>query len=181
MFRKAALVLAVLLAGCDSRDDRSERELASLRDSQSNLLRQINNLEGKISELEAESDSARILKRSDSGYSVVKTDFGAITIQMKSVTADGAGSRVRLQIGNPTTATITKLMLFGHWGAVNKDGEPDGETHSLMQPTITRHLPAGTWSDASFLIEGAKPSDLGYLRITSALIPSISLNQAPAD
>lgn len=181
MVRKVVMVFAMLLAGCGVRDGRNERELASLRDSQTNLVSQVNRLEAKISDLEVNADSTRILKRSDDGYSVIRTEFGAITLQIKSIAAEGAGSRVRLEIGNPTNATITKMMIFGHWGAVDKDGEPEGGAYSLKKPTITTRIPGGSWSEASFLIDGAKPADLGYLRITSALIASISLNKAGAN
>jgi hypothetical protein len=163
----SALAATVLLAGCN--------QPAPVPTQDSLTEAQIKALTERVETLERNAETDPTLKRSDTGYTIIDTDIGKLTFELKGITAEGSGSKVRLRIGNPTTATITEMTLYGHWGSLTKDGEKTSDAHSLGQPKITaKILPAG-WSEVTFLIEGAKPADIGYLYITSALIGSINL------
>lgn len=176
MVRKTAVILlGMSLLGCKK---------AEPYDATLDLLRMqgdLNLAKSRIDSLEKENADDRqsddvVLKRGDVGYALAKSDIGGITVQLKGVSDVGGAAQVTLQLGNTTTATITKTQIYAVWGPVNKDGDPDtkADSHSIS-PLITRPLRSGTWTTVSFPVDGAKAADIGYLRIFSINANSITL------
>jgi hypothetical protein len=176
MFRAMVAVAAIALSGCQQQTPPNYHDDLLLVQRLTGLESRITSTNERVERLSTAIYPDGTLRLSDSGWSLVNSTFGPLTIQLVSVTEEGAGSRVRLQIGNPTTATITELQLFGHWGALDKDGEPAGEAHPV-RATIKSQLSPGSWNRASILIDGAKPDELGYLSVSSALVGSVTLTK----
>jgi hypothetical protein len=143
----------------------------------------VGSLERRVAQLEHEKNkqppSNSTLMVGDSGFSVIDTAYGKVTVRLMSVKAEGAGSRVRIKLGNPLNATLTDIGIFTKWGAVNEKGEviepPLGEKYIKLEGD----LPPGRWTERSFVIDGAKPDKLGYVRMdylnaegVSLLVPS---------
>lgn len=114
------------------------------------------------------------LKLGDSGFTIVDSDYGALTIQLIAVKPEGAGSRATLRIGNPLNTTITDPNLFAAWGKVNAKGQAQG-SEGYKTFVLSGDIPAGSWVSKSIVIDGMKPADLGYVRALSVSGGTIGL------
>lgn len=171
----AAPFAAVLLIGCDKPDNseivREGRQLAAI----STLEVRVDILEKFKSDTEYANADSAILKLSDKGYDELQTNIGPITIQLLSVKAQGSGSILAVKIGNTTHATFETLKISGHWFAVDKDANPAGKGHDFTA-NINGPIYAGSWNTTRFMIEGAKPADIGFVSIHTADVSRLSLN-----
>lgn len=132
----------------------------------------------RVANLEMKASRSVVLKLSDTGFSPLQTDVGTITLQLKKLEGAGSGTRAELLIGNPTSADITKFSISGMWGAINKDGVPDGPYHSFAAD-INQPVNQASWSRVSFIIDGAKPTDIGFIEVTSGTLSQIKLITKP--
>ena len=165
-----ATVSCLVSAAC--KNDSSEDSVQNAR---------IQTLEAKIARLEDDNLSLRIksnksifLMKSDSGFSSMPTDVGNLNFEMIDASQDGAGTRISMRVGNPTTATIKSFEITGSWSSIDKDGNPIGTPHNFVGKT-SEQIVSGRWSVIHFDIAGAKPEDIGQITINEAVPKTISL------
>jgi hypothetical protein len=110
-------------------------------------------------------DEVAYLTPGEEGYSVVKSDIGAITVSLKDVKPYANGSRITLQFGNILNATITGVKAKLEWGSVDAKGIPKNETQKSREITFSKSLRSGSWTKISVVLERVPPSDLGFVRV----------------
>ena len=71
-----------------------------------------------VEKIGQEFDGAAYLTPGAEGYSVVRADLGALTVKIDNVEPYANGSRITLQIGNLTSATINGAKAKMDWAAL---------------------------------------------------------------
>lgn len=111
-------------------------------------------LDKRIAQIEISQPDSVVLVPDDHGFGSVQTAVGAITFAVKDLAAYGDGTRVFLQIGNPTTATI------GHLSA-QITSAPNQPAKTFTADTL---LP-GHWFNTTVDVPGTPPANLHFLTI----------------
>lgn len=156
-------VLAMLaLAGCSNRsstvDDVARLELETLRD--------------KVSELEKRPKviTAAVLSTGDNGsFGFAKTDIGSLAFSLQDVKPFADGSRIKVQIGNPTTARIASLKAKVAYGNDSIIRELDHTVLSELRPA--------SWTTVTIDLAGVKPTELSFVSFDSVSADQIILTE----
>jgi hypothetical protein len=136
----------------------------------------LNKLESKVITLELEKDrySSTTLDPSDRGFGRIDSSLGSFAVTLGEVAAHADGVRVKLQVGNLTTGTVSGGKLKVKWGS--RMPKPGGEdwtskydswTKSLLQKEVsfTEELRPGRWNTVSLVLPGLPPEKFGYLEV----------------
>lgn len=179
-YRNIACAAFVLLTACEPYQDTSSGDDLATEYRFKGIESRIEALEKKNIDELMRSNRFSYFKNSTKGegFGFVDTDLGALAFTLQDITPSGPGSKVTMNVGNPTGATITSLKVKGGWGSLDKDGNPksDEDEHE-WEATIRTPLPPGTWQDISFVIDGGKPSDIGWFSVGDASVGSITLTR----
>lgn len=191
-----------MLTGCDSANadsnDGEPRKL-DLALHANDLDERITRLEERVNSLASTRTLDDILRHSErfasltpenEGYSLIETvhgleaSYGSVTVRLKNIEPYAAGSRVTIQLGNLTAATINQFEFIVEWGSDAEEGRP---TQDLVQYAIhgeagdepkagtvyrrakklsrTQDLRPGAWTDLQVTLEDVPPTDLDVVRI----------------
>jgi len=183
--RDAALSIVVLgifgLSGCNRANSdyakemkqQSEKlELASVRIDQ--LTRRLTRLEIQAG-IERGRYKSAVLDPGERGFSRLDTSVGSFAISLQNVTSYADGVRVRLNVGNLTTATVNGGTFLVKWGPREPSTEaPDYATKfgewskSLREKTIDfqEDLRSGSWNSVTLTLSGLPPVQFGYLELS---------------
>lgn len=157
-----AVFLALLLSGCDqsSKVSSLERKLESLEKEISEL-KQMIEFEQIVSGL----DKMAYLTPGSEGYSLVKSDLGVLTVSIVNIVPYANGSKVTLQFGNLSAATIDGLKAKLEWGGVDKNGRPNNESSKSRDVSFKESLTSGGWTSSNIVLEGIPPHELGFIKL----------------
>lgn len=176
--RQAAMLVAgilgslVLCAGCDRpapvpqvSPDRSlvpriERLESSSRTTLTQLLRL---------RLDMDAYKKILIDPTARGYQRLDTPEGMFLVSCQDVTPFLDGHKLKLDIGNITSATYQGFILNFEWGPSYTDSS-DAEKWSAQQKTkevsFTETLAPGTWNHVSVNITPSTPDELKNLYVT---------------
>ena len=87
------------------------------------------------------------------------------------------GSKVALQFGNLTSATINGAKAKIEWGSVDEKGSPKNEGARSREVTFEKSLSAAAWTTVPIVLEGVPPSELGFVRVREVSHRGISLSR----
>lgn len=138
----------------------SQADLDALRTKVENLAKSVDAFDRPAS-----------LKLSDSGFSTIRTEYGAVTIQWDASKSTGAGTLLTFTIGNPHAATLKDITIFGH--AVGSDGGSIASETPEMK--IKGDARPGTWSKVTAIMDDVPPGKIASLQISGITIGRISL------
>lgn len=166
----------LLLLGCTAQP---QGELASRVDSLNTI---VDSLHHRVGRLEIDNWLAKlggiaILKPADQGYSTLKSDYGTITVALEDVSGFANGSRVTLQFGNTTSATLNDASATVEWGRVDSSGTVVNDHSNTKEVSFQRPLRAGSWTVIPVVLDRIPPHELGFIRITNFAIKGISLTR----
>lgn len=190
---KAVVVIlaASLIAGCDS-----AKELLRAREIPVNQGEQIKTMQQEVKVLNAElaelkqkqssleldnmfRDFEKIayLQPGDGGYSPIRFDLGALTVQLADVKPFANSSKVSLKFGNPLSSSINGVKAKIEWGQVDEKGNPINDAAKSKVVTFTETLRSGAWTSVSVVLDGMPPTELGFVRVRDVVHTGISLNK----
>jgi hypothetical protein len=138
-------MLSIIAMGCDS-------------ESTSDLRSRLEILENQV-----RMESQAHMKPGGDGYSIIKTDLGILTVNIDDVKPYASGSRVRLKIGNLTSATITGADAKIEYGKLLDNGDPDYSNPRSRKIKISAPLQPGHWNNVSVTLEAIQPTELGWV------------------
>jgi hypothetical protein len=182
--RKLAQCLLVATAacvtGCVDKDSLKllEDSLALTQQEVGELKTQVEALQNQqaLAEFLQDADRTVYLTPGSTGYSVIRCDLGFLTVSLDNIQTYANGSRVTLQLGNLTNATINGAKASLEWGRTNEKGLPRLDAASRSREvTINRSLRPGAWTTVPVVLEGVPPSELGFVRVKSITHTGISL------
>jgi outer membrane murein-binding lipoprotein Lpp len=157
------------MPGCDS-----DPRVAPLQKQMQDLNKAVEDLKKDAESQKRDLDWAKFIQDSEriayltpgeSGYSVIKMDFGTITVNLQDIKAYANGSRVTLKFGNPTSATLTDVSATLDWGTVDDKGAPRNDSEKTREIGFDKSLPAGRWTIVDFVLDGIPPTTLGFVRV----------------
>lgn len=167
--RITPILFVLALAGCGSREQDAARDLqlADLTSKAEALATRVDALERarNLDDFLKGIDAIAYLTPGAAGYSVIRTDLGPMTVSLENVQAYANGSRITLQFGNLTSATVNGAKVKVEWGSVDAKGSPNNESARSRDVTFTQALRSGRWTNAPIVLEGVPPTELGFVRV----------------
>lgn len=196
---KAVAVLGLVtgLSGCKP-DAETVAELQALRKSVSEQAKTIAQLEsaqvklsGNVDKLQTQLVSLQletvltgdavktaVLSVTEKGYSIAEMSVGSLLISVKDVAPYANGVKVKLNIGNPTSATFPGLKLEVAWAnAVPGTKNYDASTYQKKDISISSDIKPGMWNTEEIVLAPAKPDQVDYVSIKPSA-PSVILRTA---
>ncbi|WP_313809232.1 hypothetical protein, partial [Sphingobium sp.] len=132
------------------------------------LKQRIESLEKTVGALDRPAE----LKLGDTGFSTIRTEYGAITLQWVGAAASGAGSKLTFKIGNPHAAKLNDIEIYGH--PVGTDGK-DIKSETLPWK-LKGDAPKGSWADLTAIVDDVPPNRIASLRVTGVAVGGIGLS-----
>lgn len=144
----------------------------------------IQRLENRVALLEARSNdlanTAYLDPAGGKGYQYVQTNVAPVIVSFVDSSAIGDGTRVRLQIGNLSSANFSGVALDVQYNKrmPTAAGGIDEWSKSTLSVTATDpgDVSAGAWAYVDVSLPGIKPDQLGYLAVKVKL-DRLSLRQ----
>ena len=165
------------LAGCtqpsDTRIAPLEERIAGLEAKLIKLQQQV-----EMNQMFKEWEGIAFLTPGATGYSLLKSDLGTLTVSLTNVLPYASGSKVALQFGNLSSAAIDGLKAKVEWGPVDKDGTPRNAEAKSRDVVFNESLTSGGWTTAELVLEGVPPTDLGFVRLREVGHRAIRLRRA---
>jgi hypothetical protein len=113
----------------------------------------VNNLNNRISNI----DSIRAyVSTEDEGYGIAKTKHGSFTVSCEGVTPYLDGYKVKLSIGNLTSATFNGFKLIVRPHAIGKEDK---------EYNLTNTLAPGSYTHVTISVTPAKPDEIKRLMV----------------
>jgi len=166
----SATVALFLLSACSDPKTIQDLEtrIKELEDASATTKDKLQTLEKEVkyNELVRDWDAIAYLEPSADGYSVVRSDLGLMTVRLTDVKPYANGSRVILEFGNVSGATINGLKAKVDWGRVDDDGSPKADGEKTREITFDKKLKASAWTNVPVTLEGIPPAQLGYVRVS---------------
>lgn len=156
------LLSVLLLAGCDQ-----SSKVSTLENKVASLEKEINDLKQKVelNQMLSGFDRIAYLTPGSDGYSVVKSDLGVLTVSIVNIVPYANGSKITLQFGNLSAATIDGLKGTLEWGSVDKNGIADDDNTKSREVSFNDPLISGSWTNSNVVLEGVQPQALGFVRL----------------
>jgi len=158
------------VAGFDGR-------IKKVEDDQLRQLAKLLTIQGDVRHDSIDFDSA------GKGYSRIDSPTGTLFVSVEEVKPYADGSRIMLNIGNPSTATYRGFKMHVRWGP-RFDGDKQTAAGAYMQWrnglregdfAFRETLPAGRWARATLTLSPGKPESLGYMEISGLETDELSL------
>jgi len=108
------------------------------------------------------------------GYNIVETDKGVFFVSCDGAEPYLSGHKLKLEIGNPTSATFNGFTLTCVYGRSFKTSSTSEEISSALasrqtnQQTFVESLLPGSWTPVEVTLPGAKPEELGFITVKLA-------------
>ncbi|HYA85766.1 MAG TPA: DUF3251 domain-containing protein [Nitrospirota bacterium] len=165
-----------VLASCDSGQqvaslekklNDTQAQLSALQSSIEALKKDIHEVKDKQAsdELVQEKDWFAYLTPGSNGYSVTRFDLGFLIVRLVSIKPYAHGSKVTLEIGNPSSVAINRLNATVDWGKVDDKGVPLNEHAKSKEVTLKQSLQGGYMTKVPLILEGIPPKELGFVRV----------------
>jgi hypothetical protein len=146
----------------DARIAKLEKDLQTLR-------QRVNTLQIESEKYDtAEFDLAELHK-----YQRINTSNGIFLISVENVERYLNGYKIKLHIGNVTSATFGGFDLSAKWGTkepeINGGVAKWGEWYDSLktkEEKFTQSLLPGIWNNVELILLPATPAELGYLRLS---------------
>lgn len=167
--------------GCDrdSKADGLKQQIQVMNKSLDELKKEVETLKRDASwdRFTRDMETIAYMTPGDSGYSVLKTDFGSLTVTIKNIQSYANGSRVTLRFGNPNAATLLDVSATVEWGSVDEKGSPRNDVAKSKDIPFNKSFEAGHWADVDVVLEELPPSTLGFIRVRDLKNKGIRLYQ----
>src|SRR5262245_34882484 len=116
-----------------------------------------------------------LLRPGSQDYSQVQLDLGSLIVQIADVKLHPNGSKVVIKFGNPLSASITGLSGTVEWGKTDEGGHPIAKQSNTKEIQFSETIKPASWTRTSIILEGAPPTDLGYVRLKNFTHKGITL------
>jgi hypothetical protein len=141
------------------------------------LEKRLKTLEIRVNDLEP---SEATVNTEDASYDIARTRFGPFTVVCMGVTPYLDGFKIKLAIGNLTTATFHGAKLRLTWGPPFDEKAPQNflESRKHRDIDLTANLNPGSYRIAEVIATPAKPEEIRSIGVGIEL-KTISLKPAP--
>lgn len=169
-------ICAVALTACDQnvagRVSTLESESQALRDQIAALDTRLGDAETKVWVLETSKnpyESAVFDPAAATAFQRLDTTVGPLAISIEDVKSHADGVKVRLNVGNVTSATFSGGLFKIKWGSRFEKGANYMEWQKARRETehkFTNDLRPATWNQVTLTLPGLPPDKFGYLELS---------------
>lgn len=161
------------LTTCLSNIDALTSSVGKKDDEIDALKKKVNKIEIDIHLLRNRSCDLNI---SGHGYCVLATDVGNMTVSCKEIAPYLDGSKLKIHLGNISSATLTRVGLNFEYGESPEGKKFDEWIGGVKKnkTTLMEDVLPGYWHEAEVVLRGVPPEKLGYLNVAID-VPGISL------
>lgn len=163
------LLLAIsVLTSCNQAPPAAQKSAPQpqpeLTDEFQTLRRDFFRLQFRVSALESQDAS---VSTEEQGYGIAKTNFGAFTVSTRAVTPYLDGFKVKLRIGNLTSAAFSGAKISVTWGPPFDEKNPEeySKNRKTKEFSVTTRFPAGSFTDLEVALTPAKPGEVKTLSV----------------
>lgn len=153
----AFIVPLSFIVGCENKQKTSDSSAVQ----EKTLSARVDELEGDVAGLQLNmqslSDGSALVSTQEKGYAIARTKFGSFAIVCKDVNQFLDGYKVRLSIGNLTSARFDGTKIFVKWGKSFLKNKEISVTDSFFP---------GRYTTIEVVITPAKPEDVKELIVT---------------
>ncbi|MGE8452646.1 MAG: DUF3251 domain-containing protein [Pseudomonadales bacterium] len=145
--------------------------IAQLKTAHSKFASDIEKLQKEVFNLQWEDATmpdpkTAYLSVTEKGYSVAEMSVGSVLIAVRDVTSYANGVKVKIDIGNPTSATFPGLKLQVAWAnAVPGTKNYDSNTYQEKEISITGDIKPGAWNTEEIVLAPAKSDQVDFISI----------------
>jgi hypothetical protein len=173
---------ALCLVACQSQDPRIpafQQKVEALTKTVETLTADLETLkqERELDKNVLETEGDAYLTPGSEGYSLFHIDLGQLTVNLQDVRPYANGSKILLQFGNPTSATIEGLKVTLEWGRVDAKGRPVWATAKSREISFNTSLAPGAFTNVPVTLEAVPPSELGFVQLHKATHRGIGLRR----
>jgi len=114
------------------------------------------------------SDSAYLSSDSLGSYVVVRGRAGDLLVMLEDCVKYMDGYRLKLKIGNPSSATYSHFTISGTWPQIRAGTFilPGTKTKTTRTQTYAGDLPGGSWTRIDFVATPATADDMKGVKLT---------------
>lgn len=182
--RALIIVGVTFMAGCGgiANDPNARAEITTLRIEIESLKAQLEterqrgvDSNGRIQALEQRSmgEWAYLDPAGGTGYATMHTSLAPLMVSFVGAQPIGDGTRIRIQVGNVTSATFSGVDLTVQYNRrVPQDSGDIEKWNSTLRNAeiaLTDSIYPGTWNTVAVSLPGIKPDELGYLAVKGKL------------
>jgi hypothetical protein len=186
LFGPILMTLLVMTFGCDrtSKDKNSSaptltEQVKTLNIEMSDLTNRIDNAEAQLLTLDSRvgdiEPNETLVSIDGNGYSIVKTTFGPFVIITERASQYLDGYKIKLGIGNLTSATFNGAKLVVSWGphlkTKNLEQYLNIATMQSKEFSITNDILSGRYTNTQIALTPAKADEI------RTILVSLKLNQ----
>ena len=167
------------LSSCENGDNRTDallKKVSALEAEVSKTEKRLSQLTENLKWTDAinSSEGTVILIVGSTGYGLVKSDLGKLTVSLINIVPFANGSKVTLQIGNLTSVTINGLKATMQWGSVDDKGSIKVDATKSRDISTNASLLSGASNQIEIVLEGVPPSAIGFLSLERVIHRGIS-------
>lgn len=159
----------LILCGCDL-TGATTTQLDAQSGRIEELEKKVGQLENQVFFLELSKnpfETASFDPAADEGFQRIDTSVGTFAVSVEEVKAHADGVKVRLSVGNLTSATVSGATFKVKWGA-RRGNENFVEWQKALgekEQKVTEDLRPGTWNPVTLTLPGLPPDKFGYLEL----------------
>lgn len=163
------LIGSLAVAGCNQGTTKTPQvpsvpKVPDLSEDVSKLQTDLLMLQYRVDALES---ADALVSAEEQGYGIAKTKFGAFTISARSVTPYLDGFKVKLRIGNLTSANFNGAKITVSWGPPfdQKNLVEYYKNQKKKEFSVTNQFSPGAFTDLVVAITPAKPEEVKMLSV----------------
>lgn len=167
------------LATLEAETRRQERQIGELREEMTTLSSGVASVTEIANEAYAALPKQRMvtLRPNSDRYETLTWDLGRMTLALTGVEKHARGTRITLQLGNPTNARLHRVKAKLAYGEVDRQGQPVGETLEVRSALLTSYVGPGMWSYARLVLDDVAADKLGYVSVGDVDVEGVSLQR----
>ena len=167
------------LATLEAETRKQEGQIRELREEMTTLSSGIASVTDLANEAYAALPKQRMvtLRPKSDRYETLTWDLGRMTLALIGVEKHARGTRITLQVGNPTYARLHRVKAKLAYGEVDRQGQPVGETLEVRRALLTSYVGPGTWSITRLVLDGVSADKLGYVSVGDVEVEGLSLQR----
>lgn len=169
--------LAIMLSGCSDpsakTDSVSQADIQEIKTDVEDIQEQVKLLALRLN-LQNSFGTSVLLEPSDEGFSVLKTQFGTVTVTMDEIKPHGNSTRINLRFGNATSAALHDVTVKLDWGKADKDGLREAAIGSKEFKVLSPLRP-GRWTTEVITLDRVTAQELAFVNVGAFQVGSIHL------
>jgi hypothetical protein len=190
----AVVVSSLVMSACSKSPNPKENYENTLLEEVASLRREVDSLALSVANSELSFSELRDLKGrvdqydyqqaaqymvtftpSSEGYSIIKTDVGNLTVDLRGISQYANGVRINLRIGNPLSGSLNGVKFQVSYGEVDERGLPKRSGTKTKEVSLEKSLRAGGFNDLRIVLENISPKKLGFVSVGNIQSSGITL------